>query len=114
MQRRNVLSVAMPAAFAYALPMAAFAHADYPDKPIKIIVAFPPGGSSDMMARMVADALDPNLKYNAMTDFIHLTQVHSGPNVLVVHPDTPFKSVKHVVNASSIPLRLCTHESEPP
>jgi tripartite-type tricarboxylate transporter receptor subunit TctC len=32
-----------------------------------------------------------------MTDFIHISQIHSGPNVLVVHPSTPYKSVKDVV-----------------
>lgn len=125
----------------------AYAQADYPNKPVKIIVAFPPGGTSDVMARMVADemgkllkqpfiveniggaggtigmdralklpadgytliqtgvgqnavahGLDPQLKYNSITDFIHLSQIHSGPNVLVVHPSTPYKTVKDIVD----------------
>ena len=46
----------------------------------------------------VAHGLDANLKYNSMTDFIHISQIHSGPNVLVVHPSTPYKSVKDVVD----------------
>jgi tripartite-type tricarboxylate transporter receptor subunit TctC len=122
------------------------AQSDYPNKPVKIIVPFPPGGTSDVMARMLADeltkslkqpfiieniggaggtigteraskmpadgytliqtgvgqsavahGLDANLKYNSMTDFVHISQIHSGPNVLVVHPSTPYKSVKDVV-----------------
>mgnify|MGYP000078295483 FL=1 len=125
----------------------ALAQADYPNKPIKLIVAFPPGGTSDLMGRLIADelgkvlkqpivveniagaggivgmeralklpadgytliqsgvgqnavahGLDPNLKYNSMTDFTHLTQVNSSPNVLVVHPSQPFKTVKDVVD----------------
>lgn len=145
MNRRDVIRLASTAAAA-ALPLAAFAQSDYPSKPVKIIVPFPAGGTSDVMARMLGDeltkslkqpfiieniggaggtigteratkltpdgytliqtgvgqnavahGLDPNLKYNSMTDFIHLSQVHSGPNVLVVNPATPFKSVKDVV-----------------
>jgi tripartite-type tricarboxylate transporter receptor subunit TctC len=46
----------------------------------------------------VAHGLDPNLRYNSMSDFIHLSQVHSGPNVLVVHPATPYKTVADVVD----------------
>jgi tripartite-type tricarboxylate transporter receptor subunit TctC len=46
----------------------------------------------------VAHGLDPNLKYNSSTDFIHLSQVHSGPNVLVVHPSLPFKTLKELVD----------------
>lgn len=123
------------------------AQADYPNRPIKMIVAFPPGGTSDVMGRMMADelskvlkqpvvveniggaggvvgmdralkmpadgytliqtgvgqnavahGLDPNLKYNSLTDFIHLGQVNSGPNVLVVHPSTPFKTLQELVD----------------
>ncbi len=46
----------------------------------------------------VAHGLDPNLRYNSMTDFIHLSQVNSGPNVLLVHPSQPFKTVKDIVD----------------
>ncbi len=31
----------------------------------------------------VAHGLDPKLGYDSMKDFVHLAQVHSGPNVLV-------------------------------
>jgi len=132
------------------------AQADYPIKPIKLIVAFPPGGTSDVMGRLMAEelgkvlkqtvvveniggaggivgtdravklpadgytiiqtgvgqnavahGLDPNIKYNSVTDFIHLTQVHSGPNVLLVHPSQPFKTVKELVEfAKKNPAKL--------
>jgi tripartite-type tricarboxylate transporter receptor subunit TctC len=127
--------------------MNASAQSDYPNKPIKLIVPFPPGGTSDVMGRMVNDelgkilkqpvlvenvagaggvvgteraskaaadgytiiqtgvgqnavahGLDANLKYNSNTDFIHLTQVHTGPNVLLVHPSLPFKTLKDLVD----------------
>ena len=31
----------------------------FPDKPLKIVVGFPPGGGSDLMARTVAERLSP-------------------------------------------------------
>ncbi|HET9404356.1 MAG TPA: tripartite tricarboxylate transporter substrate binding protein [Burkholderiales bacterium] len=39
------------------LPLAAFAQADYPNRPIRIIVAFPPGASTDIVARLVGAKL---------------------------------------------------------
>ncbi|MEY2952185.1 MAG: hypothetical protein RLZZ401_272, partial [Pseudomonadota bacterium] len=45
---------------AFASP--ALAQADFPSKPIKIIVTFPAGGTSDVMARMLGDELGKNLK----------------------------------------------------
>ncbi|HYW57803.1 MAG TPA: tripartite tricarboxylate transporter substrate binding protein [Polaromonas sp.] len=149
MIRRKLIglsALATMTALAAALPMLAQAQSDYPNKPVKIIVPFPPGGTSDVMGRMLADeltkilkqpfvveniggaggvigtdravklpadgytliqtgvgqnavahGLEPGIKYNSLTDFVHISQVHSGPNVLVVHPSTPYKSVKDVV-----------------
>ena len=146
-RRSSLLNIACFAILSAALAPAAWAQADYPNKPVKIIVTFPPGGTSDVLARMLAEelgkslkqpfiveniggaggtigteralkmpadgytliqtgvgqnavahGLDPTLKYNSLTDFIHLTQVNSGPNVLVVNPATPFKTVKDVVD----------------
>lgn len=134
------------AAAALAVVPATWAQDAWPSKPIKLVCPFPAGGTSDVMARLVAEALtkelgqqvivdnvggaggtigtlraaksppdgytivqtgvgqnavahglDPKLGYDSMKDFVHLAQVHSGPNVLVVHPDTPFKSFKDLI-----------------
>ena len=45
----------------------------------------------------VAHGLNPNVGYDSMKDFVHVAQVHSGPNVLVVHPSTPFKTFAELV-----------------
>jgi tripartite-type tricarboxylate transporter receptor subunit TctC len=141
MTRRSLIGAVAAAALAVALPQAAFAQADFPNKPIKLISPFPPGGTSDVMARMlseelgkqlkqpvlveniggaggvigtdralkmpadgytliqtgvgqnaVAHGINPKVPYDSNRDFIHLTQVHSGPNVLVAHPSAPFNN----------------------
>jgi tripartite-type tricarboxylate transporter receptor subunit TctC len=56
------LKLASRAAAALALALAAVsAAAAYPDKPIRFIVSFPPGGSSDAMARTVQAGLEKQL-----------------------------------------------------
>ncbi|HEX7436234.1 MAG TPA: tripartite tricarboxylate transporter substrate binding protein [Caldimonas sp.] len=49
-------------AIALALPAATHAQSTWPDKPITMIVPFPPGGVADTVARPVADALARELK----------------------------------------------------
>jgi tripartite-type tricarboxylate transporter receptor subunit TctC len=36
-------------------PLAAHAQAGYPDKPIRFIVPYPPGGGTDVIARIVQE-----------------------------------------------------------
>lgn len=147
MNKRQTLRAAALALAALCAVGSALAQADYPNRPIKLVVPFPAGGTSDVLGRLMAEemgkllkqpivveniggaggivgteralkmpadgytliqtgvgqsavahGLDPKLKYNSQTDFVHLTQVNSGPNLLVVHPSLPFKTVKDIVD----------------
>ena len=147
MNKRQTLTVVLTALMGLASGAHAQPQTDFPNRPIKLVVPFPAGGTSDVLGRLMADemgkvlkqaivveniggaggivgteralkmpadgytliqtgvgqsavahGLDPKLKYNSMTDFVHLTQVNSGPNLLVVHPSQPFKTVKDIVD----------------
>ncbi len=147
MKKRHWLAVAGLAGLGLLGAVQAQAQADFPSRPIKLVVPFPPGGTSDVLGRLMAEemgkvlkqpivveniggaggivgterslkmpadgytliqtgvgqsavahGLDPKLKYNSLSDFVHLTQVNSGPNLLVVHPSLPFKTVKDIVD----------------
>jgi tripartite-type tricarboxylate transporter receptor subunit TctC len=140
------LILALAATASIALASSAWAQADYPSKPIKLIVPFPAGGTSDVLGRMMAEemgktlkqpviveniggaggiigtdrgakaapdgytiiqtgvgqnavahGINPRVAYDSNKDFIHLTQVNSGPNVLVVHPSAPFTTFKELI-----------------
>src|SRR3954463_209916 len=129
------------------LLVTAFANAQsYPSKPVRLIVSYPPGGSSDLMsrvygakltdlwgqtvvieskpgaagaigmdyaARQPADgytfvignsgpvAINPLLStvpYNIEKDFVAVSQISAGPNVLVVRADSPFKSLGEIIS----------------
>jgi len=56
--RRGLLLAAWAAA---ALPGLAPAQTHFPDKPVRVIVSFPPGGAADQIARAVSDPLSKAL-----------------------------------------------------
>lgn len=143
MFRRTLL-----AALALSGLLAGGAHAqdDYPSRPVKLIVPFPAGGTSDIMGRLIAEVLGRQLKqpfivdnkggaggaigtdqvakapgdgytlllsgigsnaiihgfsprppYDSNRDFVHVSQLAAGPNVLVVNPSFPAKNFKEFV-----------------
>ena len=50
------------------LPLTAQAQANYPDKPIKFVVPYPPGGGTDVVARIVQMRLQAALGQNVLID----------------------------------------------
>jgi tripartite-type tricarboxylate transporter receptor subunit TctC len=131
------------------LGSAAVAAQGYPAKPVRVIVPFPAGGGTDIMARTVADKLasalgqpfvvdnragaggtlgtdlaakaapdgytllvnsssalviGPNLvrkpPYDPLRDLTPVILIGGAPNVLVVHPSVPAKSVKELIALS--------------
>ena len=60
MWRREFLKYGIGSLCAAALPRAALAQS-YPDRPVRLIVPFPPGGAFDTVGRPWADRIKPHL-----------------------------------------------------
>ena len=59
MYRRTLLATAIAALATAALPVAA--DTAWPERPVRILVSFPPGGSSDLVARLLSEKLSAQL-----------------------------------------------------
>jgi len=119
---------------------------NWPSKPVRFVLGFPPGGGSDILGRIVASrmqeqmgqpvvldnrpgasgniaaeivakaapdgytiylaqiaavaispSLFPKLGYDPLRDFAPISLIATGPNVLVVHPSLPVKTVKDLI-----------------
>ncbi|MBB1634645.1 MULTISPECIES: tripartite tricarboxylate transporter substrate binding protein BugE [Cupriavidus] len=70
MQRRNMLRLlaAATGAAAAGLSLSAAAQGTYPTKPISLVVPFPAGGTTDIVARIVADKLGQQLGQTVVVD----------------------------------------------
>ena len=139
------------------LSLAAFAgaaHAEYPDRTVRIVVPFAPAGGTDLIARTLgqgmskelgqtvivenkpgagtvigtdlvaksppdgytlviatlAHAVNPSLlaklPYNNDTAFAPVSLIGKGPNVLVVRTESPYKTVKDILDAVKAGKRL--------
>ena len=62
------LLVASMAALGVLVSVAAVAAQDFPNKPIRLIVPFPPGGGTDLSARIVAEFLSIRLGQNVVVE----------------------------------------------
>jgi tripartite-type tricarboxylate transporter receptor subunit TctC len=142
------------AAAALALP-SAWAQ-PWPHKPVRVVVAFTAGGTTDILARNVGQQLGerlkqqfvidnkpgaggnlgteiavrapadgytlivgsvgpiavnptlyPKLPYNPLTELVPIVQIAEVPNVLVVHPSVPVKTIEEfVAHAKANPGKL--------
>jgi len=69
-RRRHVLALAAAVAMAAAAltPATALAQAAWPSKPIRLVLTFPPGGSSDAVVRMLTPRLSEKLGQPVVVD----------------------------------------------
>jgi tripartite-type tricarboxylate transporter receptor subunit TctC len=145
--RRDVLGLGWGGALSLALPNIARAAEEYPNKPIKIIVAAAAGGPTDVPARLASQILTPtfgqpvvvenrpgaggalgarvvassppdgytllagntstlaaipavstNAGYDPVKDFAPIVRITEGFQILVVHPDSPWKTLKDFID----------------
>jgi tripartite-type tricarboxylate transporter receptor subunit TctC len=65
-KRTRALLLALP--FVAALPVTAAAQESYPNRPIRFIIGFPPGGSNNIVARAIAPKLSDYLGQQVVVD----------------------------------------------
>ena len=64
--RRLTLATTLALTCLSALP--SWAQGAYPNKPISVVVSYPPGGDTDAIARLFADRLSQRLKQSVIVE----------------------------------------------
>jgi tripartite-type tricarboxylate transporter receptor subunit TctC len=120
------------------LPPAARAQADWPNRPVRIIVPFPPGQASDIITRLVADELSrrwpqrvvvenraggagaPALEAGARSPADGYTLIAGTSGTLGVNPSVlprvPYDAERDfaaISNVAMVPLLVIAHPSVP-
>ena len=113
------------------------AHAEYPDRPIRLVIPFPPGGVTDLVARLLAERLSAEMGQQVLVDNktgaggviatdIVAKAAPDGYTLLFTTPNhtinaafrtaLPYdteKDLRAVSNIGQIPMLLVTHPSLP-
>ncbi len=106
--RRSILKVAGAAAVGIAAPAALgvrSAYADYPDRPVKFVVANTPGGPSDIVGRVVSAALEQSTGKTFIID----NRGGAGGNIgmeYVAHAEPDGYTILLATNAVSVNVGL--------
>jgi tripartite-type tricarboxylate transporter receptor subunit TctC len=134
--RRQCLRVAAAGALTGASVLALPAFAAYPDKPIKIIVTFAPGGASDIVARVIGEQLSKVLGQPVIIDnrpgaggsvggtavvqsaadgltlmLSNSTPVSIGPFALEKQPYDPLTDFTHIASIGTAPCVVMANPS---
>lgn len=134
LSRRQVLRTASASAAALALP----ALADFPDKPLKIVVTFAAGGASDIVARVMAEQLGKKLGQSVVVEnrpgaggsvgglavaqapadgytlmLSNSTPISMGPFALEKQPYDPVEGFTHVAMIGSAPCVVMANPQVP-
>jgi tripartite-type tricarboxylate transporter receptor subunit TctC len=136
MTTRTKLFLAAAALISCLVPRA-FAQADYPTKPIRVIVPYSPGGGADILARLVGQELSARLKQPVVVEnkggasnTIGMQQVLSAgpdgytlglatpvfvmtPSLMKNHPYDTLKDFTPVAMIGFTPMVLVVHPSVP-
>ena len=67
LHRRHLIQASLIACAVAASP-AALAQSAYPNKPITVVVSYPPGGDTDAIARLFAERLSQRLKQTVLVE----------------------------------------------
>lgn len=150
LQRRKATLATLAGAAALAFSVVPTTHAAeaFPSRAVKIVVPYAPGGTNDIVARLVAQKLGeslgqpvivenkpgasgnlgaeqvarapadgytlllvttghtiapslyPNLRYNIRTDLAPVTELTSGPLLVMTNPKAPYKTIGELIAAA--------------